>query len=210
MKVILDFDDLLFKTKEFFSPLQAIFQDFGISPELFHTTYEEVRRDSNGKDFCYHFDAHIQKLKSHIDFDDQGLLQALPGVFRKASEYLFPDSIDFVKFLKENGCEITILSFGDNEFQREKIEGSGIADYVDRVFITQASKGQFFEDQHFEQGEKVYFFDDRVHFLEDAKKRAPAIITVLVSRPEGRFRDTVSEYCDFQVENLEQAKKIIQ
>ena len=55
---------------------------------------------------------------------------------------------------------------------------------------------------------EMWFFDDRVHFLESVKRTFPTIKTVLVQRPEGRFSDEPNEFCDYFVSDLVEGGKI--
>ena len=44
---------------------------------------------------------------------------------------------------------------------------------------------------------------------EDVKKAIPQMITIFLSRKEGRYCDEKNEFCDWQVHDLKEAEKII-
>jgi hypothetical protein len=86
---------------------------------------------------------------------------------------------------------------------------SGVADLVDQVIVTQESKEIILQNDHLEQEEAVWFFDDRLHFLESMKRAFPFMTTALVSRPEGRFQEEKTDFCDYRVTSLKEAADII-
>lgn len=210
MRIFVDFDDVLFNTRDFTSYLKEIFREFEISDELFHQTYEEVKMNTGGKDFSYNFENHVQILKSYLGFDATALLEKLQATIKDTSRFLFSDSLSFLESLKNQGHSILVLSFGDTDYQGRKIGGSGIEKFADGIIITQESKESALQKQQLRQNESAYFFDDRVHFLEGAKKIFPSLSTVLVSRPEGRYTDERNEFCDYQVFSLTEGKSVIE
>lgn len=206
MKVFLDFDDVLFNTQSFLEHMQELFQKFGIPPSLFRTTYEALRAKGGGGSFPYHFDTHIKKIQESIGVNIESLRPAVKKFMGSTSQFVFPDAKDFLLFLRERGHEVYILSFGDVIFQQSKIENAGLKDLVTAMYITSTKKGDILQEQGITSLEEAVFFDDRVHFLEEVKGRFPNIKTVLVARPEGRFRDERSSLCDEMITNFEEAK----
>ncbi len=210
MKIFIDFDDVLFNTKDFTVFLQEIFKNFGIEKELFRQTYEEVKKHTGGKNFSYTFEAHVRALQGRLEFDSAALLQVLKKETEDISKFLFSDTFPFLEFLRKQGYSAWVLSFGDNSYQMMKIQCSGIGDRVEGVIITQESKECALQQQGLTGNEKAYFFDDRVHFLEGAKKIFPALSTVLVSRPEGRYADERSALCDYQITNFQEGIRMLE
>jgi FMN phosphatase YigB (HAD superfamily) len=210
MKIFIDFDDVLFNTQAFTAFLQEIFKNFGIGKELFRQTYEEVKKHTGGKNFSYTFEAHVKALQDHLEFDGEGLLQVLKNETADTSKFLFPDTLPFLEFLRKAGHSAWILSFGDSGYQMMKIQSSGVGDRVGGVIITQERKERALEQQGLTQNEEAYFFDDRAHFLEGAKKIFPALLTVLVSRPEGRYADRRSALCDYHITNFQEGIRLLE
>ncbi len=206
MKVFVDFDDVLFNTGAFVAHLKSIFADFGINEELFTETYNAMRTDAHGGNFCYRFDQHVAKIREYKAIDEQALVGALEAALKDTEAFVFADSRDFLQFLTERGHDVRVLSFGDQGFQTNKIQASGITPFVREVIVTNEDKDVAMGNILGSSADPAYFFDDRVFFLESVKKAFPQVITVLVQRPEGRFQDTATPLCDERAETLAAAK----
>jgi len=105
--------------------------------------------------------------------------------------------------------ELFLVSHGDRNFQRKKIENTQLKKYFCAIKISSGQKSQDICPQIKKIKEKKFFLDDRVHYLEEVKKCLPEIITILIQRSEGRYQDKKNDYCDFTAKNLKAALKII-
>jgi FMN phosphatase YigB (HAD superfamily) len=206
MKVFVDFDDVLFNTGAFVAHLKSIFADFGINEELFTKTYEAMRTAAHGGNFCYRFDKHVAKIREHKAVDEAALIGALEAALKNTEAFVFADSKEFLRFLTERGHDVRVLSFGDQGFQTNKIQASGIELLVNEIIVTNEDKETAIGHVLGESTDPAYFFDDRVFFLESVKKVFPQVTTVLVQRSEGRFRDTRTLLCDQRVATLDEAE----
>ncbi len=209
MKVFVDFDDVLFNTGAFVVHLKSIFADFGISEELFTETYNALRTTAHGGNFCYHFDKHVAKIREHKAVDEAALIGALEVALKNTEAFVFADSIDFLRFLTERGHDVRVISFGDQGFQTNKIQASGITPFVHQVIVTNEDKEVAMSHVLGDSTEPAYFFDDRVFFLESVKKTFPQVVCVLVQRPEGRFQDTRTLLCDERITTLAEAETFL-
>jgi FMN phosphatase YigB (HAD superfamily) len=209
MKIFLDFDDVVFNTREFLVVIRSVFAEFGVAEDLFKSTYAELRAEGGGKGFCYRFDAQIDKIAIIQSVDKAALLSKLEKTIEDTSAFVFVDVYEFLQTAKAKGYVVRILSFGDEYFQAKKIMSSGISALVDQVIVTQESKEIILQSEHLEQEDSVWFFDDRLHFLEGMKQAFPFMNTVLVSRPEGRFQEDEVDFYDYRVTSLKEATDII-
>lgn len=209
MKIFFDIDDCLFDTIKFFAGLQDIFEEFGVSRELSLKTYKEIKAEfPPGRGWCYSFEAHIKKLKKYISFDEENLRKKLEKYISDTRKFLFADVENFIVSLKKSGYSIFTLSFGDLSFQRTKIFGTGISPYIKKIIVTDKSKAEALKNEIGNDGNGVWFFDDKVYFIEDVKRAFPKIKTVLVQREESGRRDEPNKFCDFVVRDFSEAKKI--
>lgn len=206
MRVFVDFDDVLFNTGAFVAHLKNIFADFGINEALFSETYEAMRTVDHGGNFCYRFDKHVAKIREYKAIDEQALVGALEAALKNTEAFVFTDSKEFLQFLTKHGHDVRVLSFGDQGFQTNKIQASGITPFVHEVIVTNEDKEVAMSHVLGDSTDPAYFFDDRVFFLESVKKAFPQVITVLVQRPEGRFQDTRTPLCDERVATLAEAE----
>lgn len=77
------------------------------------------------------------------NFDSKELIGKINETAENGQKYLYEDSIEFVKKLKDKGNTIHIFTYASNEdieYQNTKIKGSKIASFFDVVIITAQNK----------------------------------------------------------------------
>lgn len=211
MKIFIDFDDVLFNTKDFKNDIVSIFKKNGVSEKIFKKYYKEFpAKKKKGEVRKYNPREQIKKIKA-LGIDTRGIEKDFSKLLKNVRKYIFNDGIRFLKKFKKE--EMYVVSYGDKKFQKEKIENSGIVKYFRRVIIADSSKAvgikKILRHKNIEQGEALIFLDDRVKFLKDIKKSYPGMVTIHMSRKEGRFFEKKTIYCDFEAENFDEATKII-
>ncbi|HOW60822.1 MAG TPA: hypothetical protein P5548_03555 [Candidatus Moranbacteria bacterium] len=211
MKVFIDFDDVLFNTKKFIEDIEVIFQKHGISKNIFYETYQsedKISKTNYGNMFSYSPSLQFKKIKKKIKIDTKQLEKDFNVLVKNTKKYIFKD-VD--KFLNKMGKkDIFILSFGTNNFQKEKIKNSGIEKYFNKIIVVAyAEKSRAIGKIIGKSRESFYFIDDRVSFLEEVKNKYHFSKTFLIRRKEGRYGDKKNKYCDFSANNLRTVLKII-
>lgn len=209
MKIFLDFDDVIFNTKSFFEKLKRVYIPFGISSEVFETTYQELKKEQAENWIGYSSDVHIAKLQENFSVDKQELQKAIKSFVDDTREFVFPDVKDFLQWAKKNAYSVSVLSFGNQEFQTQKIQSTKLSDYFEKIIVTDKDKSEALLAENMSP-EKTWFFDDRNHFLENVKTKIPSIQTILVSRPEGRYADECGSGCDRQISSLAEGRDVIE
>lgn len=213
MKIFIDFDDVLFDTRQFVVDIKKAFADNGIGEKLFQKSYIDYPvRDKSGKIKKYDPWKHIQILEKEYKFDGKRLKEEIDEIVKNSHRYIFSDALNFLKIFSPD--DLYIVSYGDNKFQEKKIFNSKLAmlirkavvnDNLKSISLSQLSKSEKINFSF----ETAYFLDDRVEQVESVKKAYPEIITFLIKRQEGRYKDEKNEYCDYAVENFIQVAKII-
>lgn len=209
MKIFLDFDDTLFNTRAFIGDMKGVFVECGISRELFQSSYDEVKASFGQGERTYDFDEHIKNLQGKIDFDVAVLRNKVQVFVADTTRYLFPDVMDFFSAMKEKGCALYILSFGTSDFQAAKIAGTGMKLFMEKIIITTGDKAVALQNEVIDDGKNSWFFDDRMKYIESMKQVFPAMQTVFVKRVDGRYEDSPNEFCDYVVQDLKEAEKIL-
>lgn len=210
MKIFFDIDDCIFDTQKFFGGIQDIFEEFGISRELSLKTYQEIKAEyPQGRGWCYSFEAHIERLKEYVSFDEDNLQKKLETYISDTRKFLFADVENLVVSLKKSGHSVFILSFGDLSFQKTKISGAGILPYIEKIIITDKGKAEALKNEIGDDGEDAWFFDDKIYFIEDVKRAFPKIKTVLVQREESGRRDEPNEFCDYVVKDFDELFQVL-
>lgn len=130
----LDFDHTLFDTDKFFHiDVRERFLALGIDITLWERTYEEVCLSG------YTLEKHIETISasSGQQFPLQEMRGIIQNEFSNLEHYLFPDVVPFLQSFDETQAHLAILSFGNPEWQKYKIEASHIAQYFQFLFFTE-------------------------------------------------------------------------
>jgi FMN phosphatase YigB (HAD superfamily) len=135
----------------------------------------------------------------------------LNKLLKNTDKYIFKDGINFIEKMKKE--QLYVVSYGDDKFQKKKIINSGIRHYFKKIMIAEDTKAvaikKVLKKRKLENSEALIFIDDREKFLRDIKKSYPGMVTFLFGRPEGRYKDKLSRYCDFEVGNFKEVLNII-
>ena len=96
-------------------------------------------------------------LEDEYHLEESAIRSVVEDIISNGKEIMYPDSIPFLKRIAENGHEVNVLTYKDNEFdyQMKKLMGSGVLSYVDNVIMCSKRKGLLGLDY-----EKGYFIDD--------------------------------------------------
>jgi len=208
MKIFIDFDDVMFNTKQFSPDLKLFFQTHGISENLFKKYYYtekeiEVRV----------FDPWgiMDRVEQHEGIDMTQLRGALDNYMKNLSRYVFEDVRNFC--ISAGRDNVYIISYGLKKFQDMKIIGSGVHALVKKVVSISGSKSEeikhIIESERIGGAEQIFFLDDRAAYIAEVKKEIPRMVTLIVKRPEGRYADPKEKSCNYEVHNLEEAMDII-
>jgi len=208
MKIFVDFDDVIFNTKEFVSDFKKIFQDNGVSQEVFNKYYYGYPiKQKGGRLKKYDPWEHIRLIKKELNIDVDKLKRDLIEFLNNAGAYVFHDVRGFLESFDKGG--LYLISYGRTDFQGLKISKSGVAQYFRKIIITDRLKSEPIKRIVENSDETMYFLEDRVEQIDDVKKNMPRIITILVKRKEGRYDDKRSEHCDHVVNDLKGALEVI-
>lgn len=155
MKLYFDFDGTLFNTALFYENFVNLLKDYGVSESL----VVDVRK----KLFTMSIFS-VNKLVSKIVGDnnlDESIYKKVDDLYK--NNYVYEDCVSFLK--KVSGkFELILLTYGDMEYQKKKIECSGLSSYFNKIIITEKNKA--LEDVDYERG---IFIDNSVKELNDFK-----------------------------------------
>lgn len=132
------------------------------------------------------FNSEYKKAKISGYFDPELLPPSYRDFFYKAQfkKHLFKNSISNLKELKKLG-RVIIFSFGHSEYQKTKIESSGIGDIVGQkniIVVQDKLKGteKLIRDLQKEKYSQIVIFDDVAEVLEKAFNTNPQTVTVWI------------------------------
>lgn len=176
MKLIVDFDDVLF--------------DVGTLKEKFFTVLE-ARGIQNARD------EYVFERKNDRPFSLRLFLKRICGVEGMSEsevEVMYQEimsvchdlrNVELLELFKENGKEnCFIVTSGEEEFQLDKIKRTGADEYVSEVIVVPGTKKAIVESLCIRfTGEQVIFIDDKQKFFDDiTMEKCPNLRTMLFDK----------------------------
>lgn len=160
MKVIFDFDDVIFDAKKFKEVIFSKIESRGI--ENVRGKYDTVRK--MGTPFSlYSFirDVTAETSVSNVD-------ELYENILLEAPRLLNQKVVELMKKLGREQC--IILTNGEQEFQEAKILRSGAGELTNQVIIVPGGKGETLRELCTRnQDEEFIFVDDKLEFINEAK-----------------------------------------
>jgi hypothetical protein len=206
MQIFIDFDDVVFNSKKFIDDYSDLFKKHKILKKYFKKFYYDYpQKHKNLRK--YDPKKHLQRIAEELDLPTGSLQRDIKSFIKNTRKYTFED----LKYFKniDSGC-LYLISYSRTNFQKEKINNSGIKKYFKKIIITDFPKSKVMKEIIKTAGEgPVYFLDNRVEHIENVKKNIPRVITILMRRREDRYRDKKTKFCDFEAKNLKEAYQII-
>nr|MBP7061175.1 hypothetical protein [Candidatus Moranbacteria bacterium] len=158
MKIFLDFDDCLFDTVlvrgTFWLDLRKIYEGGGWSVEMIEKTADEFSDASfDGKPNTYSIEKHLALLHEKQPSERyEEVLRECQIFMRELGRYVFPDVASFLKQFPKQ--DLFIVTFGDPGFQKGKIVGAHIDQYVHDILVSEGQSKlslirQYADEQNF-------------------------------------------------------------
>jgi len=201
MKIFIDFDGVIFNTELFKKRLIKFFSENGISKKDFDKSYQYFKNQKIPYSVIKHLKLlfFLKKIKKKCRYND---------ILRP---YIFKDAEIFLKSFSKNN--LYLLSYGDLNFQKQKIKGAKISDYFRRIIITNKNKAeilkQIIKKDKFGKLEKIIFIDDQPRNIEEVSS-IRNITTIQLIRPPNKSILKFSKKADFKVKNFRKIREIIQ
>ena len=176
MKIYVDFDRTLFDCDKFLEDFYALIDKYNIPKALFKECQNQFRRKG--------FNPYIilNNLEKKENFDKK-IYQDIDSLIHRTSDYLYPDAIPFLEYLRNRNYEIIILTKGNSDFQREKIFNAHIDKYYDKLIVTMRHKGLLFLNYF-----ASVFIDDNPREIESLVKRMPKKM-IRIARLNSKYSD---------------------
>ena len=161
MKYIFDFDDVLFdNTKKFKKHMYKVLADYGVDEEKAKEYYLKVReQEFSLKNF-------IRELLKCENKDENQTEEIYEKIMAECVNFTNTELLQSIERLGKENC--FIITNGEENFQRDKIEYSGIYPFFSKIFIVPKSKKEIIYDICAKyKDEKITYVDDKIKFFED-------------------------------------------
>ena len=184
MRVYIDFDRTLFDCDSFLSDFYAIINKYQIPKDVFKSCQIQCKKEG--------FNPRLILDSVYEDYTfDMDIYHEVDDLLHRTNDYLYSDTISFLKYLKSCEYEIIILTKGNDEYQKEKILNAQIDEYYDELIVTMKHKGKLNLD--YENG---IFIDDNPFEIIDILKKNPKKI-IRIKRNGTKYNDVeISESID--------------
>lgn len=161
MKYLFDFDDVLFNnTKQFKPHMYATLEAAGVPEKTAFEYYQTVReREFSLRNFILEL---LQKTGKDVNQTEE----IYKTIMKEAKNFTNTLLLEKVKQLGKDNC--FIVTNGDDKFNQDKIDYSGVGHLFSEIYIVPGSKKEIIYGicERFKD-EKVIFTDDKIKFFED-------------------------------------------
>jgi hypothetical protein len=113
--------------------------------------------------------------------------------------------------LNKNNIKNILVTYGDREFQNNKINSSHINKFLDGIYIVSDNQNKISAYKKITSENKnknIFIIDDLKENIKTAIKNIPYVRAIKMNRNK---KNTKTSYCKFyyEIKNLNQAEKII-
>lgn len=180
MNYYLDFDYTLFDTYSFREELYRILEVNGLEKNELPLTVET--KDNNQK--LLNIKEVFENLSKEKNIPADNFIIPLEKLYKRGQEYLYSDTIEFLEYLKSKGHKLYTITWGEKEYQEEKIKICKIDKYFDEIIFAEKLKYEL-DNVDYSNG---IFVDDSVRDLEGLyNKKAKRLFRI--KRKNGKNSD---------------------
>lgn len=205
-KMFIDFDGTIFNTKAFKEKMFKAVSNLGFSDEDILMVYKEECLDKHFS--LTDFIEKLRKLKK-INLEDE--IKHVDAIYSSAQNLIFDDFIKFIESTSREKYEINLLTLGDLEFQKMKVESSGVAKYFDNIFYTVDEKWDYLKEL-VEVDEKFFLIDDRSDTISKVSQAFPNSVCLWIDRRSRDLDDpalSMKKYDDIEIRNFDDVTKYL-
>ncbi len=206
MKIFVDFDNTIFDARhEFLENFYDVFYQYGVSRDVFDETAKEFSKtpDKSGK--CLSPINYIEKIIKHTgkNINKTSFINEINQFLENLETYVYEDLYEFARAFDKK--DLIILSYGDNKYQKQKIDGSGIEQFFGNVIITQGSKSIEIDNYMKKYPDELaVLIDDKAEYFKSVKKLSINTKTIHILRNDKKCGN--NEFCDIDEKTLSKIK----
>ncbi len=188
--IYIDFDMTLYNTENFVKDICDIFHTHGVPLDIAYEAKERAVATDVLLHFDYTFERHIAAVRSlGQDVDQKIVLKELNGLF--TNKYVFAGAIEFIASLKECGHKVILLTAGNANFQRSKVQGSGVNVHVHQEVYIPGGKDVYVRERM--EKEKTFFINDNGRENVLVKKMNPDVEVITKLNPTKNYAHVLEE-----------------
>ncbi|MFB6226332.1 MAG: HAD family hydrolase [Candidatus Paceibacteria bacterium] len=197
-KIVFDFDNTLFDTETKKQNLYKMAEIHGYSHDEARQIYKKARTEN--EKIIMSLSSYMKVLRERVNEDDKEFKSDQVSEIiteLKGGDGLLPYAAEFLKYCLSEGLETYVLSLGQKDWQEEKVQQSGIKDFMpeDNIVYTNSTNGgkqrflrQLFGDDF--TGSETLFVNDKPDETGDILSDFPDLLAMLRREPrDDRYQD---------------------
>lgn len=179
MNFYIDFDNTMYETSRLSKDMLMEISNAIVSKHSeknIDETYIEVKKMFN-RENIYNIYNLARFFAEKYNFDSKEIISSIENIILDGKKYVFEDTINFLKKVKEGGNNLNILTYVSREdlsYQLSKIKGSGLSEYFDNIFIV--SNNKFDLELKYEEG--IFVDDSPKDLMGLASKNVKKLIRI--------------------------------
>lgn len=184
MHIVIDFDYTLFDTKKM---RHKIADALSIEREYFFSMEKKITDEKR-----------LYTAKEHCDLlgiSQDAFFAALGEI---APECVYSDVIDFFDTMPQ--AKMTLLTFGDTQWQQEKVQAAQIEHFFDECILTDRPKEEVvcqWENEH-----DILFVNDRAAEIDRMYEVFQGAVYLLLQRKESPYRQEKSRFAHARIQSF--------
>lgn len=177
MNYYIDFDNTLYETAKLTEKmLSEVAHTISNEKNLpYNEVLEKIKPQFNSTlDNIFSF---AEKMAKSYDIDSKLCVNKVNEVIDNGEQFVFPDAKKFLKRIRKKGNKLILLTYVQDvnkEYQKQKINGSGIKDFFDDIIIT--SRYKFNISINYKNG--IFIDDDPRDLLGLYEKKPIKVIRI--------------------------------
>ena len=201
MHVYLDLDNTLLATQTFYQEYyKPLLLAYGSTEREIEKSYTFFTNGTSLKGELFTPRRQMEILGWRENDREEALI-TIENILREKRSFIFVDVRKVLTELKQRGAYFILLTFGHQQFQKQKIIASGISHLFDEVIITASDKALFLKEEVEKLGETVWFIDDRSEYMRTLQGDGN-VVTFHMNRPELGRKCSQNCGAHHEIENL--------
>lgn len=180
-QLILEFDHTLFDNIRFKKELSGSLNNLGVNSEIFWQTYPRARNTEDGT-ATYRLERHIELLQSYTNRSKEEMLDVMQRVLENSNSYLYSDTLDFLNRMLSLNINMTLLSFGNPDFQQEKVKASGVEWFFKDIHFTDQKRTDTLYSLFGAVQPRMFFLTSKLEEIGNVVSLFPHVIPIIKRR----------------------------
>lgn len=188
--IFVDLDMTLYDTEKFVQDICAVFGECGVKTEDAVTAKQSAVHTQKSLYFDYTFERHIEALsKMGYKLDEESVLAKLKTLLTDI--YIFPGAVDFLQSLQKTKHKVILLTAGNPIFQRAKVYGAGLNNYIHYEAYIAGGKEQYVAAHA--PNEDIFFINDNGQENVLVKKTIPKAEVITKLNPIKSYHEELEQ-----------------